>query len=253
MRRFYNFVQIDADNAELDIYGDIVNGDKWIYDAYGMECTDQVDFKKQMDALGSVKNIKVYINSNGGDPFAALTIYNLLKRHPANVTVQIDGLAASAATIPVCAGDRVLMPAGDMMLFHNIRVGLLGWYTGDELRDIAQSNDQVEKGIAEAYATKSTLPEKQLLKLLDGENWRTAKECRDLGFVDEILYEQKTAPVVNAGRYVVINSIAHDLGRYKANPFLPTDPPIPAEPNPEPALLLKQQARFYNLRKKINQ
>lgn len=254
MRRFYNFIQTDADNVELDIYGDIVNGEKWIYDVFGMECTDQVEFKKELDSI-SAKNIKVYINSNGGDPFAALTIHNLLKRHPANITVQIDGLAASAATIIVCAGDRVLMPSGAMMLFHDIRVGLMGWYNADELRGIAESNDQVAKGIAEAYTTKSHLPEKQLLKLLDGENWRTAKECKELGFVDEILYEQPMN-VVNAGKFVIVNSIVHDFGRFKANPFLVPDPPPPEKPpdtTPDPTLLQKQRERFYITRKKINQ
>lgn len=255
MRKFYNFTKLSETEAELNIYGDIVNGEKWFYDWLDMECTDQVEFKKELDQLGGVKNIKVYLNSPGGDPFAAMTMCNLLKRHSATITIQIDGLAASAATLIVCAGNRVLAPAGAMMMFHNVKVGIMGYFTADKLRELADGNDKIEKAIAEAYATKSKLPEKELAKLLDGENWKTAKECKALGFVDEILYEQEV-DFQNAGQFCIVNSIAHDFSRFKMNPFAvqtdpPSNPPKPIDQHPDQALL-QQKERFYNLRKKIN-
>lgn len=255
MRKFYNFTKLSETDAELNIYGDIVNGEKWFYDLFDMQCTDAVEFKKELDALGGVRNLKVFINSNGGDPLAALNMYSLLKRHPATVTVQIDGLAASAATIIVCAGDKVLMPAGAMMMFHNVKVGIMGYYKADELRELADGNEQIEKSIAEAYAVKSNLPEKQLAKLLDGENWKTAQECAELGFVDEVLYKQPV-DVQNSfgGKFVLVNGICHDFSRFTMNPF---ETPPPEKPKgeispPDPTLLQKQRERFYNLRKKIN-
>lgn len=253
IRKFYNFTQISETDVELEIYGDIVNGDKWLYDAMQMQCTDAVEFKKELDALGGIRNMKVFVNSPGGDPFAALNMYSLLKRHPATVTVQIDGLAASAATIIVCAGDKVIAPAGAMMMFHNVKVGIMGYFKAGELRDLATGNDQIEKAIAEAYSAKSSLPEKELAKLLDGENWRTAKECKALGFVDEVLYEQAKDPILqNAGKFVIVNSLAVDMSRFALNPFaLP--PPEPEKPNTQAEALSNQTRRFFNTRLKINQ
>jgi ATP-dependent protease ClpP protease subunit len=251
MRKFYNFVKLSETDAELNIYGDIVNGEKWLYDLFDVQCTDSVEFKRELDALGGIRNLKVYVNSPGGDPFAAFTMYSHLKRHPAQVTVQIDGLAASAATIIVCAGDKVLMPAASMMLFHDVRVGMMGYFTADELRQLADGNDQIEKAIASAYATKSGLPEKQLQKLLDGENWRTAKECKELGFVDDILYEQKIS-VTNAAQFCIVNSLAVDMSRFKQNPFKPPDKPENPDQSSQTEALTEQRRRFFNIRKKIN-
>ncbi len=253
MRKFYNFVKLSETDAELNVYGDIVNGEKWLYDAFDMECADAVEFKKELDAMGAIRNLKVYINSPGGDPLAAFTMYSHLKRHPASVTVQIDGLAASAATIIVCAGDKVLMPAGSMMLFHDVKVGIMGYFTAEKLREMADGNDQIEKAIAQAYATKSGLPERQLQKLLDGENWKTAKECKELGFVDEVLYEQQ--PVFrNAGQFCIVNSLAFDMSRFKTRPpELEPEPDNTDDQSTQAEALLAQRKRFFNTRNKINQ
>ena len=104
MKKFWNFIKNEAGDGELTLYGEISDVTWW-----GDEITPQ-QFKKDLDDLGDISNLNIYINSPGGDVFAGQTIYSILKRSQAHITVYIDGLAASIASIVAMAGDEVIMP-----------------------------------------------------------------------------------------------------------------------------------------------
>jgi ATP-dependent protease ClpP protease subunit len=217
--KFWNIVNSSEDEADLYVYGEIVNGDKWIYEFFGIEATDQVEFIKELNALGTKKNINVYINSPGGDVFAAQTIHNVLKRNPANITVYIDGIAASAASIIAMAGDKVIMPINATMMIHDPMLGLMGYFNATELGDMKDTLDQIKNSIVAAYMTKTKLSEKEIAKLMKDETWMTGKQAVELGFADEVLYDQ-SVEVVNVGKYAIINSLSVDMSKMKRNPFI---------------------------------
>jgi ATP-dependent Clp protease protease subunit len=213
--KFWNFVNTNDDEAELYIYGPIVNGDGWIYEWFGIEATDQVQFIRDLNALGVKKTIKVYINSDGGDVYAAQTIHNVLKRNPANIITQIDGIAASAASIPAVAG-RLVMPLNSQLMIHDPLLEIGGYFNATDLTDMKDILDQVKAGIIASYMTKSNLSEKEISKLMSKQTYLTAKQALELGFADEILYD-KQVDVVNAGRFVIVNSLAFEANKLQGS------------------------------------
>ena len=107
-------------NNEIDIYGFIDN-----VTVEGMTISPQT-IKDQLKAMGDVDEIIVNINSNGGDVFSGVAIYNMLRRHNAHITINIDGLAASIASVIAMVGDTVNMPGNAMMMVHNAWTEIAG-------------------------------------------------------------------------------------------------------------------------------
>src|SRR5690554_544642 len=127
--------KIDDKTGELILYGEISD-----YTWWGDEVTPK-QFKEDLDALGDIDILNVYINSPGGDVFAGQAIYSMLKRHKAYVNVFIDGIAASIASLIAMAGDKVIMPANAMMMIHNPWVFATG--NANDLRKIADDLDKI--------------------------------------------------------------------------------------------------------------
>jgi ClpP class serine protease len=126
----------------------------------------------------------LHINSPGGEVFDGITIYNLIKQHPANVTTYIDGLAASIASVIALAGDSVIMAENALYMIHNP----WGFAMGDatEMRKTADLLDKVAGSLVTAYTSKTGKPDDDIQTLLDAETWMTAQEAKDAGFIDEI-------------------------------------------------------------------
>ena len=138
----------------------------------------------KVKALGDVKNITLRINSIGGDVFEAQAMYSYLKSHPANVTVRIDGLAASAASLVAMAGDKVIMPANALMMIHNPAAFAMG--EAEDMRDVADILDKVRDTIAAVYVAKTGMEREKVISMMDAETWMSAEEAHELGFCDEV-------------------------------------------------------------------
>ena len=128
----------------------------------------------------------VWLNSPGGDCVAAAQIYNMLKEYPGNVTVKIDGIAASAASLIAMAGNEVLMSPVSMMMIHNPLTMAFG--NADEMKKAAEMLDEVKDSIINAYELKTGLSRSKLSHLMDNETWMNAVKAVELGFADGILY-----------------------------------------------------------------
>lgn len=141
----------------------------------------------QLKGLKDVKAITLRINSDGGDVFEALAIYNYLKSLDAEVTVYIDGIAASAASIVACSG-KVIMPSNAQMMIHNP----FGMVQGDseEMRAMAEVLDKVKDSIISVYEAKTGQDKKAIAKLMDKETWLSSMEALALGFCDEVITEE---------------------------------------------------------------
>lgn len=130
--------------------------------------------------------IKVRINSVGGDVFAALAIYNLLKEYQGNVIVQIDGLCASAATLIMLAGDKIVAAKNTMLMIHLPSAYLSGVYKNAELSAAKNELEALESLAVGMYQEKTKLSAEEITKLMAAETWLLSEQALSLGFIDEV-------------------------------------------------------------------
>ena len=156
-----------------------------IYDEIGFWGVSAASFAQDLKDCGNnLKQINLHIHSPGGDVFDGIAIYNLLKNHPANVTVYIDGLAASMASVIAMAGNEVIMPENAMMMIHK-PWGIQGG-DAEDMRKYADLLDKVENTLIPAYANKTGKTPEELAEMLSAETWLNGKECVEQGFADKL-------------------------------------------------------------------
>ncbi|MEQ8154492.1 MAG: head maturation protease, ClpP-related [Clostridiaceae bacterium] len=200
-RKFWNWINHDEDRT-LFLNGEI-SDETW----YGDEVTPKL-FKQELNSGSG--NITVWINSPGGCVFAASQIYNMLKEYKGRVTVKIDGIAASAASVIAMAGEEVLISPTGLIMIHNPMAIAFG--DTQEMKKIISMLSEVKESIINAYEIKTGLPRVKLSNFMDSETWFNANKAVELGFVDKILFSSSDAdPVENEGilftKMTVTNSL----------------------------------------------
>ena len=198
MKTFWNWIK-DADTGERELRLDgAISDETW----FGDEITPK-QFREELNA--SAGDITVWINSPGGDVFAATEIYNMLRAYKGKVTIRIDSLAASAASIVAMAGDEVqISPVGQIMI-HNPQ--MLTGGDSEELRTGARALDEIKESIINAYQLKTKLPREQLAQLMDDETWLNARRAVELGFADKIIGDDSSILAKQFSQRKVTNSI----------------------------------------------
>ena len=187
-RKFWNWIKNEQmEEGALESRTLFLNGEISDETWYGDEVTPRL-FKDELEA-GSGP-ITVWINSPGGDVFAAAQIYNMLKEYPHDVVVKIDGLAASAASVIAMAGTTVQMSPVAMMMIHNPATIAIG--DSEEMKKAVKMLDEVKESIMNAYEIKTGLARDKISKLMDAESWFNAKKAVELGFADKILFEEES-------------------------------------------------------------
>ena len=147
-------------------------------------------FKDELNAGSG--DITVWINSPGGDCVAAAQIYNMLSNYKGKVTVKIDGIAASAASVIAMAGDTVLVSPVSMLMIHN--PATIAWGDHAEMQKAIDMLSEVKESIINAYVLKTGLSRPKLSHLMDAETWMDANKAVELGFADEIMTRAKAEP-----------------------------------------------------------
>lgn len=155
----------------------------YIYDEIGFWGITARQFVSDLQALGDVSRINLHINSPGGDVFEGIAIFNALKHHGAAITVHIDGIAASMASVIAMVGNPVIMPENTMMMIHKP----WGFAGGDanDMRDYADLLDKMESVLIPAYADKTGKSTEEIAGMLEDETWMSGTECVALGFADQ--------------------------------------------------------------------
>ncbi|WP_432408552.1 head maturation protease, ClpP-related [Wukongibacter sp. M2B1] len=162
------------EKADLYLYGDIVSSEwgKW-------EDTDTApeDIKKFLDEIEGVKNLNIYVNSGGGSVFAGMAIYNMLKRHQANKTVHVDGLAGSISSVIAMVGDKIIIPSNAYLMVH--KAWSFTWGNANELRKFADTLDVIDEGILNVYNEnlKEGADIEKIKEMVEAETWLTGVEA----------------------------------------------------------------------------
>jgi len=233
-KKFWSMTNKSTKEGEVFLYGDISSTSWW-----GDEVTP-TQFKQDLDALGSVKKLNIYINSLGGDLFAGQAIYSMIRRHKAKKTVYIDGLAASAASIIAMAGDTIIMPHNSMLMIHNCLTIAMG--NANDFRKLADDMDKIGESIVSVYTDRTALLESEVKQFMDDETWFTAQEAVDYGFADEIEEGKEVAATIDGG-FLMLNNIKVDASRYKNMPEIKTQEPQAPQTNPQLIELYKQKIK----------
>lgn len=183
MNKFWNWVR-NEDNRTLYLNGTIAE-ESWFDD-------DVTPAAFKAELLSGEGDITVWINSPGGDCVAASQIYSMLMDYKGAVTVKIDGIAASAASVIAMAGTTVLMAPTALMMVHNPLTVAMG--DSEEMKKAIALLDEVKESIINAYEIKTGLSRARLSHLMDAETWLSAHKAVELGFADDLLFQAAGDP-----------------------------------------------------------
>ena len=181
MRKFWSWIRDDGGGRVLRLEGPIDEESFW---------SDGVTPKAFRDDLyAEESDVTIYIHSPGGNVFAAAEIYTMIRDYPGTVTVKIDAIAASAASVVAMAGDRVMMSPVAMLMIHDPITIAMG--NSKAMEKAISTLNEVKESIVNAYQAKSGLSRNKIAKLMSDETWLNAKKAVELGFADEIMFDEK--------------------------------------------------------------
>lgn len=195
---------VDSNGQELVIDG-IISDESW----FG----DEVTPKELRDELAShTGDLVVSINSPGGDVFAGVSMYNELSRYEGNVTVRVDGLAASIASVIAMAGDKIIMSPGSMMMIHKPWTFAIG--NSDDIDKVREALNKIEDTIVPIYTTRTGKTKDEIQELLTAETWFTPEDAVAEGFADEAV-EAKKSSYSDAFKNLFSNQMAYSMSAIK--------------------------------------
>lgn len=230
-KKFWNWARDADESGERVLYFDgEISDETW----WGDEITPAM-FKSEL--FSDNGDITIWLNSPGGDCIAASQIYAMLMDYPHNVTVKIDGIAASAASVIAMAGTKVLMAPTALMMVHNPLTIAIG--DTDEMQKAISMLDEVKESIINAYQVKTNQSRAKISHWMDAETWMNANKAIELGFADGVLEDSKrhqATPTYAFSRRAVTNSLL-DKVKTKEQP----------QPEPEPQGVLAE-----SLQKRLN-
>lgn len=213
-------------DAELVLYGDVMGDeprDLWTGEPTGEQAVSTERINAEMERLRGASRVTVRLNSCGGDAFAGIAIYNALKGLDADITVRIEGIAASAASVIACAGDTVVAMPGSIFMVHDPACALFGYYGAADLDLIKADLEATHRALCGIYAQKTGMDEASVEEMVRAETWLVGPEIYDAGFADEY-DDHEAADPDEVGEQdeegAVINGVRHDMRAYRRVPDL---------------------------------
>lgn len=188
MNKVFNITSNSDKASVIDIFG--VIGETWSWFSENDDDITLVNIKRQIDEITS-SEIIVNISSLGGDLWEALSIYHVIKSHKANITVNLIGVNASAATVIAMSGDEINMPKSGLFLIHNSSSLAIG--NAEELRRAAEELDAHDKQMVVIYKDQTGQPEGNIEALMVEDRWMDSVEAKELGFIDNRVDSLKIA------------------------------------------------------------
>lgn len=200
-RKFYALASTDGENAEIQMYGDVV--EKWPTDWWTGEKLEgnyiaQDEFLKDLAAVEGCKGVTIRLNSYGGDAVVGIVIHNRLREIAANgthLTCIVDGVAMSAGSVIMCACDTVKVNPSSLVMIHKGWSFLFGRYNADELRKSAEAMDAYDNAMVSIYKRKSSMNDTVISHMMSDETYMTGKEAVEKGFADEVIEDSEQVPI----------------------------------------------------------
>ncbi len=224
--------------------------DIYIYDEIGGWGISARRFTEDLISLGNLSHINLHIHSPGGEVFDGIAIYNQLKNHSATITVYIDGLAASMASVIAMVGDTVIMPKNAMIMIH--KPWGVSWGDANDMREYADLLDKLENVLIPAYVAKTGKTTEEITAMLEQETWLDGDECVEHGFADKVIEPVKAMASLTSKRIEEFSSMPSAIKNQitPKNTTKPTQQPQPnSSPEPQPsASFADEQTRLNGIK-----
>ncbi|MCH4239492.1 MAG: Clp protease ClpP [Oscillospiraceae bacterium] len=213
IKKFWNVASVSDNEGEITLYGDVVSSqpiDWWTGEPEPGNYISPEGFLSDLEQVKNKGKVTVRLNSCGGDLYTGIAIHNALKQLTGTVNVIVEGMAASAASVIMCAGDTVSVMPGSIVMIHGVKVGLSDYYGLPDLKQIQNSVDANERAVAAIYAAKTGTDTDTLRNMMSCETWMVGQEAIDNGFADEML-EGNPVQMSLSGNVLLVNGIRHNV------------------------------------------
>ena len=214
--KFWNVANVGDDEAEITLYGDVMSKqptDWWTGEPEpGLYITPE-GFMEDLAAVKDKGHITVKLNSCGGDLYTGIAIHNALKALSGEVNVVVEGIAASAASVIMCAGDTVTVYPGSLVMIHGVSVFLWDALNIQDMKQLMKGMDASERAVAEIYNAKTGIAVDTLRGMMTKETWLTGREALEKGFADNLLEDEEDPDMsMSHDRKVLyVNGIGHNV------------------------------------------
>lgn len=237
--KFWNMTEIGTDEAEITLYGDVMAQqptDWWTGEPeLGLYITPE-GFMEDLAKIRDKAHITVKLNSCGGDLYTGIAIHNALKALTGEVNVVVEGIAASAASVIMCAGDTVTVYPGSLVMIHGVSVLLWDALNIQDMKQMIKGMDASERAVAAIYNVKTGIEVETLRSMMTKETWLTGSEAVEKGFADRLAENATAAEMSMSGdrKVLLVNGIKHNVGAFRN---IPGTIPVnnSAKPAPLPA------------------
>ena len=214
--KFWNMASVSDDEGEITLYGDVMSQqpvDWWTGEPEpGLYITPE-GFMEDLAAVKDKSRITVKLNSCGGDLYTGIAIHNALKALSGEVNVVVEGIAASAASVIMCAGDTVTVYPGSLVMIHGVSVMLWDYLNIQDMKQLMKGMDASERAVAEIYNAKTGIAVDTLRSMMTKETWLTGREALDKGFADA-LKEDENEPEMSMSKdkkVLYCNGVHHNI------------------------------------------
>lgn len=206
------------ESADLCFFGDINSESLGEWQKYYPEDKAPQDVQEFLNQLDGVSKINVHINSGGGSVFGGIAIYNILKRYNAEITVYVEGLAASIASVIAMVGDRIIIPSNAQMMIH--KPSTVAWGNADEMRKQADVLDGCQKVILNTYMehVKEGVTAEEINALINAETWKNGEEWQEYFEIE--VGEKSLAAACESDYYDKYTNIPDKLKERQETPIL---------------------------------
>ena len=213
--KFWNVAAVSEDEGEITLYGDVMSQQPtnwWTGEPEpGLYITPE-GFLEDLADVKDKAHITVKLNSCGGDLYTGIAIHNALKALSGDVNVIVEGIAASAASVIMCAGDTVTVYPGSLIMIHGVSVMLWDSLNIQDMKQLIKGMDASERAVAEIYSGKTGLGVDTLRSMMTKETWMTGREALDKGFADAITEGEDPDMSMSADRKILyVNGVSHNI------------------------------------------
>lgn len=237
--KFWSMTETGTDEAEITLYGDVMAQqpiDWWTGQPEpGLYITPE-GFMDDLAKIRDKAHITVKLNSCGGDLYTGIAIHNALKALSGEVNVVVEGIAASAASVIMCAGDTVTVYPGSLIMIHGVSVVLWDALNIQDMKQLIKGMDASERAVAAIYNAKTGIEVDRLRSMMTKETWLTGAEAIENGFADNLSEDEAIAEmsVSNDRKVLLVNGIKHSVGAFRNIPgTIPVNNSATPVPTPE--------------------